>query len=285
MLDLTREKIKGVMMKITSRTEIGATTLLVACLLSLSALGDAVILGTFGKIGSDADTTISGTSNGGATMTYVADTDRKYDSGVFFYTDSASGGVTFANVGDKLTYNFTYTGIIATGNLSSPQFRTGFDFGSTAFLYHTTSVGSQAQLAFRSNDNGNPFSGGSQTGDTILDWSDYAHRGIRFDDGNVINGTVSLTLNADNGNGTYDYLYEVFYVNGAFANSASQIFYGVTGANVVSISHLSNVSTMSVAGDTWTVTGASATMVPEPATLGLVAVAAGGLLFLRRLKT
>lgn len=272
-------------MKATIRIEVIATVLLAACSFSATTWADTVELGTYGKLGADVNAAVSGSSNGGATMTYATDTDGRYDSGIFSYTDSAKGGVTFANVGDKLTYNFTYTGIVASGNLTTPQFRTGFDFGSTAFLYHTTSVGTQSRLEFKSNTNGNPFTGGSQTGATIMDWSDFAHKAIRFDDGNVIDGTVSLSLNADHGNGTYDYLYEVSYVNGATSNSASQVFSGVTGNNVVNLAHLSNVSTMSVAGDTWTVTGASAefTAIPEPATLGLVAAFGGGILFLRRL--
>jgi cephalosporin-C deacetylase-like acetyl esterase len=222
---------------------------------------NAVVLGTYAKIGSNADAAVSGPLFGGATLAYSAESDGRGDGGISA-TFNGSSGVTFAAVGDKLTYNFTYTSLVVTPNTSSPQFRTGFDFGTSAFVYHATSYGSSAALGFYANDNGNPFSSGSQVGGTVADWSPYALRAIRFDDGNVINGTVSLTLQTAHGDGTYDYLYEVTYINGAVSNSASQLFSNVAGANVVSINHLSNASAFDVAGDSWTVTGASAAFVP-----------------------
>jgi len=89
-------------------------------------------------------------------------------------------------------------------------------------------------------------------------FSDYSNLANR--EHNVIIGTVSLTLSADHGNGTYDYLYEVSYVGRSASNSASQVFTNVTGANVVSVHHLVNVTQFDNAGDTWTVSEASVTM-------------------------
>jgi len=270
-------------MKTLNRIEVGAKVLLASCLFSAGAWADVVTLSNYVKIGSNADAAVSGASSAGAIMTYRADTDDRGDGGISSALNGSSG-VTFEKVGDKLTYNFTYTNLVVTPNTpsSAQSFRVGFDFGETAFLYHGTSVGSGALLEFYANTNGSPWTAGSKVGDTVTDWSPVELKEIRFATGNVIDGTVSLTLTADHGDGTYNYLYEVSYVSGSTLNSASQLFSNVTGAKVVSVNHWQNNKTFDRDGDTWTVTGASVTMIPEPTTVGLFVVASSGLLLMRR---
>ena len=215
----------------------------------------------YAEIGSDADSIATNLSATGATHEYGSDTDGKYDTGIQTTIDGAAG-VTITNLGDKLVYSFEYKDLVVTPNNNGAYpMRVGFDFGSTACLMHRTAVGSQADLAFYANNDGNPFSTGSQAG-IVSGWSDFAHRTIRFDDGNTIFGTVSLTLKADHGDGTYDYLYEVEYIGSAAQNSASQLFTGVEGNTVASIFHLSNLADMCRDGDQWTVSNVALTYEP-----------------------
>ena len=213
------------------------------------------------EIGSDGDSSTTNLSATGGTLKYGADTDGIYATGIETTIDGASG-VAITNVGDKLVYTFKYKDLAVTPNINSPvPMRVGFDFGDTACLVHRTAVGTQAKLAFHSNTDGNPFTAGTEL-TVIADWSDYARRSIRFDDGNVIYATVSLTLQADHGDGTYDYLYEVEYIGSTGQNSESQTFTGVVGNTVASIFHVTDWSAMSVDGDEWTVSNAA--LVYEP---------------------
>ncbi|MDF7826154.1 hypothetical protein P4B35_19145 [Pontiellaceae bacterium B12227] len=216
------------------------------------------------EIGGDADSYVTNLSSSGATHKYISDTDGKHDTGIATTIDGSSG-VTITNVGDKLVYSFTYQDLVVTPNNNGAQpMRVGFDFGSDACLIHRTAVGSQSDLTFWANDNGNPFSSGTKLS-TLATWSDFDHRTIRFDDGNLISATVSLTLQADHGDGTYDYLYEVTYVGASHQNSASQTFTNIAANTVGRLFHVSNESIMNVTGDEWTV--ANATLIYEPYTL------------------
>jgi hypothetical protein len=244
-----------------------------------AAEATTITLGTFTKTGGDVDASVTNASPSGGTMSYVTDTDTRSDAGLFATTDSP-GGYTFTNVGDKVVYAFTYEAI-TVGTNSSPQFRTGFDFGSSAFLYHATSTGTGGSLGFWANTTGNPFTTGTQVGSTITTWSDFANQFIRFNAGNTINATVSLTLDAINGS-TYDYLYEVTYngtaTGGTDSNSASQLFTGIAANTMDRIFHGANNANVSAAGNTWTVSNASIAIVPEPGAAVLLGVLGCGLL-------
>lgn len=245
-------------------------------LLALNAHAQAVVLGNYQATGGAENGSISGANNLGASVSYDATAVTRNDYGIFSFTDGSSGGVTLANVGDSVVYSFTYSGITMANNLTTPAFRTGFDFGTTAFVYHMTSTGSQPNLGFYANTSGNPFALGSQVGSTVSNWSDFANQNIRFATGNTIDAVVSLTLDAINGGGTFDYLYEVTYTGGGDSNTASQLFTGVTGNNLVSIFHGANASGVNVDGNAWTVSNASMTLVPEPSTYALITLSALG---------
>lgn len=261
----------------------------VLALATLFAIADAnaqaVVLGTYQATGSAENFSVSGGSNSGASASYDATVATRNDGGIFSFTNGGSGGVTFTTVGETLNYTFTYSGITMVNNLTTPAFRTGFDFGSTAFVYHMTSTGSQPNLDFYANTNGNPFSLGAQVGTTVSDWSPFANQNIRFATGNTINATVSLQLDAINGDSTYDYTYTVTYEGGGDSNTASQAFTGVAGNNIVSIFHGANSSGVNVDGNAWTVSNASMELVPEPSTnmlLGLAGLAGAAALVARK---
>jgi hypothetical protein len=259
------------------------------CLAGSQAAAEVITLGTFTKTGGDVDATVSSASTSGGVMSYATDTDARSDAGLFATTDSP-GGYVFSTVGDEVIYTFTYENIIQNSPNSSPQFRTGFDFGNAAFLYHATATGNGgAQLGFYANTNGNPFSTGTQVGSTITDWADFDRQYIRFTAGNTIAATVSLRLDAINGS-LYDYTYEVTYngtaTGGSDTNTASQAFTGIAANTLDRIFHGANNANVSTAGNTWTVSNAAMVAVPEPATTAAVALAGlaglGGLLRRRR---
>ncbi len=108
----------------------------------------------------------------------------------------------------------------------------------------------------------------------MTDWSPFANQDIRFATGNTIDAVVSLTLDSI-GVGTYDYLYQVTYTGGGDSNTASQLFTGIGGNNLVSIFHGANNSGVNVDGNSWAVSNAQ--LVPEPSTYALIALSAMGL--------
>ena len=263
------------------RIKVRSVVMLVLAVSFGSVMADPVSNGAYIKIGHATNVVVSGLSTGGGTVSYGSTPDRA-DGGIA--TILGAGQATFNNVNDKLIYKFRYLDIVMNYNGVTPIFRTGFDFGSSAVVYHATSTGSQPNLDFFANDNGNPFSMGTQVGARVTGWSPFALQHLRFRTGETIDGTVSLTMTADHGNGTYDYLYEVAYqeVGGADYNYASQVFAGVAGNNVDRIHHLFNVTQVQDPTHTWTVSNASVEMIPEPSTLGLVAAVGAGVLFVRR---
>jgi hypothetical protein len=252
--------------------------------LSLAALethAQVVTMGTFTGTGSATNFVVSGQSALGASASYDATPNTANDAGLFSTLNGS--GVTFANVGDSLTYTFTYSGLTMLSNAFTPVFRTGFDFGSSAFLYHNTSVGVGNSLNFFANNNGNPFTGGSQVGSTIDDWSVNAvgtnRTSLRMATGNSIDAIVSLTLAADNGNSTFNYLYEVTYTSSSTNNTASQLFTGINSLTVDRIFHGANNPNVTATGNAWTVSNASMEFeaIPEPSTYALLTLGALGL--------
>ena len=250
-------------------------------LAALEAHAQVVTMGTFTGTGNATNFVVSGQSALGASVNYDATPNTATDAGLFSILNGSS--VSFANVGDSLTYTFTYSGMTMLSNAFTPVFRTGFDFGSSAFLYHNTSVGSGGSLNFFANNNGNPFSAGTQVGTTVSDWSINAvgtnRSSLRMATGNTIDAIVSLTLDADNGNGTYNYLYDVTYTSASTNNTASQLFTGITSLTVDRIFHGANNQNVTATGNAWTVSNASMefTAVPEPSTYALLTLGALGL--------
>ena len=245
------------------------------CFAALDASAQS-LLGNFQATGGAENGTFTGNGNLGGSVLYNATTPTRNDYGISSFVAGGSGGYTFSTIGDSLIYSFTYSDITMANSTVSPFFRTGFDFGSTAFLYHQTSVGSGAALGFYGNSTGNPLavSGQTQFGTTIADWSPFENQFIRFATGNTIDVVVSLTLDSI-GVGTYDYLYEVTYTGGGDFNTASQLMTGIAGNNVVSIFHGANNLNINADGNSWAVSNASA--VPEPSTYALLTLGALGL--------
>ncbi len=248
---------------------------ILTCSLVLAALDASAqsLLGNFQATGAATNGSFVGNGNLGGSVSYDATATTRNDYGIFSFVAGASGGFTFASVGDSVTYTFTYSDIIMANNLVTPAFRTGFDFGSDAFVYHMTSTGTQPNLGFYANDNGNPFTLGAQVGSLVTDWSGFENQFIRFATGNTIDAVVSLTLDSI-GVGTYDYLYEVTYTGGGDSNTASQLFTGIGGNNLVSIFHGANSSGVNVDGNSWAVSNAQ--LVPEPSTYALITLSALG---------
>jgi hypothetical protein len=252
------------------------------CLAALETHAQTVTMGTFGRVGNATNFVVTGASALGASASYDSTPTTANDAGLFSSLNGGTG-VTFANLGDSLNYTFTYSGITFSTTAFTPVFRTGFDFGSSAFLYHNTSVGSGSSLNFFANNNGNPFTTGTQVGSTISDWAVNAvgtnRTALRMATGNTIDAIASLTLDAVNGDGTYDYLYTVTYAGGLTNNTASQLFTGVNSLTVDRIFHGANNINVNTAGNTWAVSNASMefTAVPEPSTYALLALSALGL--------
>jgi hypothetical protein len=250
--------------------------------LSLAALethAQAVVLGNFQATGAATNGSISGASNLGASVSYDATPTTRHDYGIFSFVNGGSGGFVFAGLGDSITYSFTYSDLLMANDTASPVFRTGFAFGSSAFLYHNAGVGTASGLNFFANNNGNPFTAGTQVGSTITDWAVNAvgtnRTSLRMATGNTIDAIVSLTLNADNGDSTYNYLYEVTYTSTSTNNTASQLFTGINSLTVDRIFHGANNLNVNVDGNTWAVSGATA--VPEPSTYALLTLGALGI--------
>ena len=243
-------------------------------LVAFEVHAQTIPLGNFQATGAATNGSFVGNSNLGGSVSYDATATTRNDYGIFSFVDGGSGGFTFASVGDSVTYSFTYSGITMANNLFSPVFRTGFDFGNDAFVYHMTSTGSQPQLGFYANTSGNPFETGAQVGSLVTDWSPFANQFIRFATGNTIDAVVTLTLDSI-GVGTYDYLYEVTYTGGGDSNTASQLFTSIGGNNLTSMFHGANSSGVNVNGNAWTV--ANASLVPEPSTYALLTLGALGL--------
>jgi hypothetical protein len=253
-------------MNIKTTKNLFYTAAFLAGLYSVS-YGNLLTLNTFQAFGSGGFT-ISGATESGATVNYGADVGRN-DVGLAAVINTSSL-TPFTQVGDTLNYSFSLGSISAANNLSTPVYRVGFDFGSTASLRYETSVGTQPNLRFGSNTDGNPFASGTTTSNEG-DWSPYDFRALRFDEGNEINATVSLELVAF-GASTYDYKLSVTYTNGSVSNSKSYTFTGVNGDQVVSLFHATNSSGL-IDGDTYTISNASlefAAAVPEPSTVAAI---------------
>ncbi|NDV61717.1 PEP-CTERM sorting domain-containing protein [Puniceicoccales bacterium CK1056] len=260
-----------------------ANPLLVLVFIAPMAFSQVTLnLNTYVQTGA-REATLSGATTSGASLLYL-------DNSVSGRNDTAlvaplnSGSLTsFTQVGDTMTYSFRLSGITATNNNTTPLYRVGFDFGSTAALRYETSTGTQDQLRFGSNTDGNPFASGTTTDFTTDNWTSFALQSLRFDDGNEIDATVSLELV-----GTGSYEMTVTYVNPADSNittSLSHTFTGVNGNQVVSVFHATNSSGM-VDGDAYTISNASLefTAVPEPSTYALLSgmLALGAILMRRR---
>ena len=241
-----------------------------------------VTMGTFTSTGNATNFVVSGQSALGASVSYDSTPTTANDAGLFSTLNGLTG-TTFSSVGDSLNYTFTYSGMTFSTTAFTPAFRTGFDFGSSAFLYHNTSVGSGSSLNFFANNNGNPFTAGTQVGPTISDWAVNAvgtnRTALHMATGNTLDAIVSLTLDADNGDGTYDYLYTVTYAGGYSNNTANQLFTGVNSLTVDRIFHGANNLNVNTAGNTWAVSSAAMefTAVPEPSTYALLTLSALGL--------
>ena len=246
--------------------------------LPLAVSAEDLTLNTYSQIG-DGNAQLTNASNSGFDLTYGASNSNN-DIGVFSGVNTGTPAI-FTQLGDTLTYSFQLGGIVATNNNSTPVYRVGFDFGSTAALRYDTSTGSQDNLRFGSNDTGNPFAQGQVSGNVSPAWSPLALKDIRFDDGNEIDVVVSLELVGMTNPGSYDYEMTVFYQstqNVIDSNSVTHTFTGVDGNQVVSLFHVTNSTGLKEA-DAYTISNATlvaTTAVPEPssaaALLGLVVI-------------
>jgi hypothetical protein len=209
-------------------------------------------LNTFEQIGS-REATLSGASVAGASLEYLANPSGNNDIGMVSVIDD-KGLQSFTTVGDALIYAFTLNILQATENNVTPLYGVGFDFGGTAALRYETSTGTQPNIRFGFNTDGNPFASGTVT-DNDAGWSPYDFRALRFDEGNQIEATVALKLVAVNGLG-YDYELTVRYTDGTISNSRSHTFTSVNGNQVISLFHATNSAGM-VDGDAYVISNAS----------------------------
>jgi hypothetical protein len=100
---------------------------------------------------------------------------------------------------------------------------------------YETSTGTQENLRFGSNKNGNPFAEGVTTDKEL--WSPFDLQNIRFNNGNEIDVVVSLQLVAITSTTSYDYEMTVSYQSTLDANdqnTSSCTFMSVSGNQVVS---------------------------------------------------
>jgi hypothetical protein len=218
-----------------------------------AAPGDFLL--SYTKIGADVDSVATNLSASGGELKFISngDSDGTHETGMATALDG--GGVTF-NVGDKLTYTFDQVGY---GHLSSTvdedKFHVGFSFGTAATLYHTRAGHNGQNLnIYMNTTDGSPFTAGSLLL-TKTDWSDSAHKNLRFQAPNNINSSLSLTLQTDNGDGTYDFLYEMSSANAEHSSSISYLYTNVPSRTVTSIFH-STVDDLTSTLNFWTVSNA-----------------------------
>jgi hypothetical protein len=245
------------------------------------ATAQQLTLGSFGEIGNVSnDSVVSNASASGATLTYTGSNNTANDSGILALLNSPEG-VLFSNVGDLLTYSFTYSGIVATAN-SNNMLRAGFRFGGEA-LHWITGIGTSVDGRFNYQSSNNMFGSGTTVGASATIFNDPS---LRFDDGNTVNVTFALELVAIGATNSYDFT--VTYASGTASNARTHTFTGINGNLVNAVYHLTNSNLVETNGDTWTVSNASATFaaVPEPsvyaAAIGLAALLAVGV---RRRRT
>lgn len=254
------------------------TPLMLGLSVPLSGTAQFLNMDTFQQTGA-REATLSGASATGASLTYDDNSvSGRNDTGMVAPINNGSLRP-FTQVGDTMTYRFRLSGISTANTLYTPVYRVGFDFGSTAALRYETSVGTQDQLVFGSNTNGNPFSTGSTTALDEDNWSPFDLRDIRFNSGNEIDATVSLELIGITGANAYDYLMTVTYVsilNASDTNTLSHAFTDVNGNEVQSLFHVTNSNGM-VQTDAYTISNASLqfTAIPEPSSFAFIS----GLLF------
>jgi hypothetical protein len=241
--------------------QIQAIALLPMLCFSLAASAADLTMNTYVQMGSGA-ATVSDLTNSGASVTYETKNDRN-DIGIASSISSTTPA-SFTQVGDTLTYSFHLGGISATNNNATPLYRVGFDFGSTAALRYETSTGTQENLRFGSNNNGNPFAQGVTTDKEL--WSPFDLQNIRFNIGNEIDVVVSLQLVAITSATAYDYEMTVSYQSTLDANdrnTTSCTFMSVNGNQVVSLYHTTNNSGM-VATDAYTISSAALEFTSTP---------------------
>ena len=228
---------------------------------SLATSATDLTLNAYVQIGSGA-ATVSDLTNSGANVSYETTTDRN-DIGIASSISSTTPA-SFTQVGDTLTYSFHLGGIAATNNNATPLYRVGFDFGSTAALRYETSTGTQKNLRFGSNNNGNPFAKGVTTDKEL--WSPVELSSIRFNNDNEIDVVVSLKLVGITSTTSYDYEMTVSYqstLDASDRNTTSCTFMNVNGNQVVSLFHTTNSSGM-VATDAYTISSAALAFTSTP---------------------
>jgi hypothetical protein len=244
--------------------------------LGLQGLNAAVVvpLGAYVKIGTSTDASASALSASGGTVSYTGSSDVRNDIGISSVLGSS---YTFVNVNDTLEYRFTLGSITNAAN-SANLFRSGFDFdsgnGNIGAAHVQLGIGTNTDARARANNSGNPFSEGVTTGMTTLS-AFLTNDALLIKTGNSLDVTLTLKYTGVGTGSTFNYLITAQVQDTATGAIVSPLFQQaldntILGKTVVSVYNLTNSATIEVAGNSWTISGAAVTSVPEPATVGLL---------------
>lgn len=221
----------------------------------------SLTLSEFQEEGGAPYASASNLSLSGGKVTYVQGAAE--DMNNIFIRSALDGSFTFTGVGQRISYTFVFQDLVIPVNAGSPQMRSGFVL-ENATIRHTTSMGTGGSLSFAREASNNFQAMGTPVGAVVEDWSPFDKRGIRFDDGNTIQATVTLELIAIRGGDSFDFIYRVTYENpdGIF-NAAVQLFEEVPSATITAVFHGTNWSgTQNAEGMTWSVANASLATLP-----------------------
>lgn len=243
----------------TTSTKYLALFLLLGAITSAHAA--SVTTGNWSGDGADVDNTFTANGSAGFTELYGADSDAKYDSGA---SANFTSDVTLDVTNNTLQFSFTVGNITSVGG-SNNAFRVGFrnnDDGTTndATVHYTFGYGDPGDRTdgrFAGNSgSSNVFSSGTQIGAT----GSVTSAVNELFTGNTANLTVTLIYLSDAGAGLHNYQAEIDW-DGETISSSTFTRNTDTWDGVYVNTNNVNVN---IASDTYTVSGASVSVIPEP---------------------